>query len=508
MTKKFIKEIDSKFNYLSEIYSELPSHVLFNKGITGCGGTTVELTSNRDSIILVPTKNLVYNKQSNKIFGVTGKTTNISIINYINSYKGYKKIIATYDSLPRLIELIPDYYNYFLLIDEYHLLFNDYTFRSDAVLGILKNYTKFKDWCFMTATPLNENCILKELEDIPQIIIKWKAATKVNMLVCDTPFTQKLLGNIITNTLSSNTITTDISNIEDLLNLFKSSNVNLHIFLNSLKTIENLVKKYNISEYRVVCSENHKGKVLNYASVNSSVKHINFYTSCSFEGVDIIDENGLCIILSDTNISTSVLDISTKVRQICGRLRNSKFKEYCFFIFNSRKHRYAGTDYEKFIAQVNDSERRGRRRAELIANESEDDKITDLKLFNPETYYTIYLNKYKDNIFYDENLKKLDIYNYQLISEIYNNTISVVKESEKHFNIINKSITEQSTYSFIKEFITEKQYPYIEFLEQLKQIGLKHNVKITRQNLKTILPEFIIKQIQVNHVRKSYIIFK
>lgn len=50
-------------HYLSEAINKLPSHCLLNKGITGCGGTTVELKSKRNSIILCPTRNLVTSKK-------------------------------------------------------------------------------------------------------------------------------------------------------------------------------------------------------------------------------------------------------------------------------------------------------------------------------------------------------------------------------------------------------------------------------------------------------------
>jgi len=42
--------------FLSDEFSKIPSRCLFNKGITGCGGTTLEIESKRNSIILVPNK--------------------------------------------------------------------------------------------------------------------------------------------------------------------------------------------------------------------------------------------------------------------------------------------------------------------------------------------------------------------------------------------------------------------------------------------------------------------
>ena len=67
------------------------------------------------------------------------------------------------------MNVIPNVQDYFLLIDEYHLYFNDYSFRSEVIMFILNNFSTFKDWAFLTATPLKPEFLLKELKDIPQI---------------------------------------------------------------------------------------------------------------------------------------------------------------------------------------------------------------------------------------------------------------------------------------------------------------------------------------------------
>ena len=306
-------KIPKGIKFLNEVYQDTPSHKLINKGITGCGGTTVELKSKRNSIILCPTKNLVTSKATQDYLGVTGDTAISTIKNYIYSSIPYKKIIATYDALPRLMSIIPNYSEYFLLIDEYHLLFNDYSFRSDAILFVLNNFRKFKDWAFLTATPLKEEFILEELKDIEQITYEWEGSTKVNISIRDTCFIQKELLN--------------------LLDLYKDRN--LHIFLNSVSTIYKITEKLDPSTFRVVCSENSKTRIKNFSKINSPIKKYNFYTSCSFEGCDIFDKDGYCIIVSDTNISTTILDISTKIRQVCGRLRDSKYKDSVTLILKS-----------------------------------------------------------------------------------------------------------------------------------------------------------------------------
>ena len=117
--------VPSRYRYLSERMEYLPSNCILNKGMCGCGGTTLELTSDRDSLILVPTVNLVLNKAKDGVFGVTGDTTNNEIEEYMSSPVTYKKIMCTYDSLKKILSYV-DVDRYFLLIDEYHLLFYQY----------------------------------------------------------------------------------------------------------------------------------------------------------------------------------------------------------------------------------------------------------------------------------------------------------------------------------------------------------------------------------------------
>lgn len=158
-------------SFLSDVIKELPHNCILNKGVTGCGGTTVEIRSKRNSIILVPTKNLVINKtQSENIFGLMGGVSDKELFDYLER-NTIKKIIATYDALPRLINIIGKkiYSDYFLLVDEYHILFTSYSYRREAIRFILNNYSSFEKFCFMTATPLKGRKLLSELKHLPLV---------------------------------------------------------------------------------------------------------------------------------------------------------------------------------------------------------------------------------------------------------------------------------------------------------------------------------------------------
>lgn len=97
---------DKSAQFLSEVINEIPSQCLLNKGVTGCGGTTLEIQSKRDSIILVPNINLVLNKTKahRDLIGVYGEVLKCQFNDAFKKQRSYKKIIATYDSLPKLIE--------------------------------------------------------------------------------------------------------------------------------------------------------------------------------------------------------------------------------------------------------------------------------------------------------------------------------------------------------------------------------------------------------------------
>jgi hypothetical protein len=408
-------------NYLSEVMTELPSKVLLNKGITGCGGTYVELNSKRNSIILVPTIELAKNKEQKDFLVVYGKITNQQIEKYINSKVEYKKIIGTYDSLTRLLTF-PIVKSYFLLIDEYHVLFNSYAFRNDAIVNLLKNYEAFENYCFMTATPLSDDIILDEIKHLPKINITWEKATPVKLNISDVSFTNK-----------------------ELLKIISKENeeyINYHIFLNSVKTIKEIVSKLDVEECRIVCSSsNERMKTLKISSTRDSVKKYNFYTSSAFEGCDIYDPFGKTIILCDTNIATTILDISTLVRQICGRLRDSIYKDEVSLILNTSKHRYAGKNKNDFKLGVEKNITLGKfNEVQFKTNPDPLYKESELRKYS-EIFHSMYLNKYNDEIFYDDNLRKMDEYNYGLITEIYDNSISVIKTASDN-NLILNSITD------------------------------------------------------------------
>lgn len=414
--------VNPKSKFLSDEFEKLPTKCLFNKGITGCGGTTLEIECKRNSIILVPNINLVINKCAvyPNLIGVYGTVSEQELSNKLQANKGVIKIMGTYDSLPKILNVLKDAaYNYFLLIDEYHILFNSYSFRYKPIKFILDNYTKFKDFCFMTATPLEDFNILEEIKELPKISLTWPQATKMKITIRNTYFTSKEVTSEINKALNQN--------------------YNLHIFINSINTIRAITKTLSCS-FRTICSKEaankdiRSGGQLHVSSINSKVCKINFYTATAFEGVDIYDPIGKTIIVSDTHIAQTLVDISTLMIQICGRLRDSIYKDEVLFICNTTNHRYM--KYKEDAEFAADSKRLEKEAIIFERDMKKSSEITQNKQFelycgNPEDYHTKYLGDKDNKVVYDPNLKKIDVQNYNIITKIFNNTISVIKNVQK-----------------------------------------------------------------------------
>ena len=158
--------------------TELPINCLFDKTITGCGGTELALTNSKHTIMAMPFVNLVDNKVNQeqhvgKVLGVFEGITNNEIEEYIKTHE-IRKIACTYDSLPRVVRTIQNmkinvYNDFFLLIDEWHVLFNQYVFREKAVTEVLKLAQFFREVTYMTATPIEDELILKEVKHLPVV---------------------------------------------------------------------------------------------------------------------------------------------------------------------------------------------------------------------------------------------------------------------------------------------------------------------------------------------------
>lgn len=476
-----ITDLDSR-KYLSEQIKKvtLPKNAIFDKGKVGCGGTTLALESEFPYVICVPFVSLIENKveqvKSNpdkeEVYGFYGDNNKKrDLMEYLKRVS-CPKIMVTYDSLGKLTNWI-DPSKFKILIDELHLLFTEYSYRYEAVQSVLNNYTKYNEFCFMTATPLDEEFELEELKDIPLVEAVWDNVTtvKVQSVRCK---------NKVKDTVAQ------------LIMKFKNGKYkeNAYFFVNSVGYITDLVKICDLDDTntRAIYSKNNKTDVgLKRGSTLDQPKKINFITSTAFEGCDIYDEDGLTFIISDSSETQTMIDISTKFQQIAGRIRNSKYANVIYHIF--KETRYSSLSYDDFKEFTDKTISETKEMISDISGKSYADKISTNEL---------YVRKEGKNFIFDPNRVKIDLYNFKICRNIYSLRANLNAEYKKYnfevdsFDFIseevrNINVMAQSFKEIVEELKEEEQeiyrldrpvrdlafkkYPFLE--EAINKIGFK-----------------------------------
>jgi hypothetical protein len=433
-----------KASYLNDFMEFLPANRLISKGITGCGGTTLELSCNRDSIIAMPFKNLIKNKEAQTagILGVYEGVSQDDIKAYARSHKGYLKICTTYDSLPRVIKALDDcainaYKRFFLLVDEWHILRNAYVFRNSAVRGLLDVSSSFERVSFLSATPIEDEFNLEQLRKYPIVNIAWQNVKDVQIMPIKT--------NKIKNEV--------VSIIKDFIEGKRLGNA--HIFLNSVTTIATILQCDKLKDVltpnlvKIVCSENDANRVKIAKKEGYSIsddvmnpKKINFYTCLAWEGCDMYDEDGKTFIVSDGSIAHTLADVATLCVQIIGRLRNSKYSDAITHIYSTTKYdKYDGVSYNEYkeltYRQLEESKQYV---DQLNSNDSSFIEKT-ISMLSIDAINNDYKMIVDGRLVIDENLLKIDLQNFKITNGVYKCQVNLSKEYEKAGYRIESALT-------------------------------------------------------------------
>ena len=148
-------KVPANVNYLNNWAGfELPRGIV-NKGITGCGATTLAIEDEHKTVICSPRINLIRNKcqQHKGALAVYGDVRNGDIEDYLrNSPK--PKLLATYDSVPRLNGLIKDKPDWRIVVDEYQYILIDSGFKSETEIALLETLRDYSYVTYISATPI------------------------------------------------------------------------------------------------------------------------------------------------------------------------------------------------------------------------------------------------------------------------------------------------------------------------------------------------------------------
>ena len=291
--------------YLGDVFITSP-YGLIKKNRTGIGATTLELNSRRNSIVVVPTRALAYEKAKNSRIGESDKYSILYIGGRINGFKvptikdylsdngiKYKKFIVVIDSLDTLLEEIGEehFKDYFIMFDEIDSYQYDSSYRPKMERNF-DYYFKFPETqrCLVSATIGQFSNTRIENEPVINVTFSSPAPRSISLI-----------------------------HTNDVLSRTKI-------------VIEQLIEKYPInslssemkSQCGILCSSKSKKDANLYYKeiINRELPSKITFMSCTyFVGIDI-DERFHLISVADVKYPFTLLS-TDKLTQIAGRCRHN-----------------------------------------------------------------------------------------------------------------------------------------------------------------------------------------
>lgn len=337
-----VKYVPENVEFLTEWNGfELPKGIL-NKGVTGCGATSVAIQDEHKTIICSPRINLIKNKvgQHKGLLGVYGEVKNDEIKAYLDKTET-PKIMVTYDSMPRLAKLIDDKSDWRVVIDEYQYLLIDSGFRSDKAIALLDVVNEFDYVTYLSATPIADKYIqeMEQFKDVPYTELIW--GDRVERIYVEREVSAKPIDNaikIVRNYQNGNFPKEGDAVSKECV-----------IFLNSVTNITNIINQTKIppEDVNIIVAdteENRKlvrqiGKGYDIGTIpleGEPHKMFTFCTSTAFAGCDFYSTCASTFVISDNKKVHTSIDIATELAQIAGRQRLAcnPFRKTMVFIYN------------------------------------------------------------------------------------------------------------------------------------------------------------------------------
>lgn len=304
---------------LSDVFETTP-YGLIKKNRTGVGATTLELNSPRNSIIVVPTKALAYEKtksnwdkeiQKCKACYVGGDISGFSktgIKSYLSDSEiKYKKFIVVANSLPRLLRAIGENCckDYFFMVDEIDSYQYDNSYRPELE-DVMDYYFQFpqKLRCLVSATVSDFSNPL--INEEPVIEVQFKNPESRNIRLLHT----------------ENIVETAQQQIQYIRQ--EHPDEKILVAYNTISGIQSIIKALGLEkeDTAILCSEKSKSIVKEYYDKLSDTKlpkPLNFITCIYFVGVDINEPFHL-ISIADVRKPHTLLS-EERLQQIAGRCR-------------------------------------------------------------------------------------------------------------------------------------------------------------------------------------------
>lgn len=415
---------------------------IVNKTKTDVGGTYVAANCSSNYIIVCPFKDLVDSIAADKnnryeIFKCYGGVREYQFRKYIKNNTTYKKAV-TYDSLPKLIGWLSSTEGWKVLVDEYHLILEDMDFRYDAINGLMEEIQKFRHYSFLSATPIDLDFEIDFLKQLPHYKVQWNGVTKITPIRYKVTQLTKGLARFIQifldEGISLPDINGNVSKVEEL-----------YIFINSVTSIKQIADtlKLNPDDVKICCADRIRNNKLlgeyQIESVSSPNKKINFFTKKCFQGCNLFTNNGLIIVASDAYRTQTLVDISTTMEQIAGRIRindeyQNIFRNVIVHLFSTNKNVMSD---EEFEMMMQDKEKEADKLLSGWSKLDKEERQTYIKRMNLDTELVSIIN---GKMVYN-NLKKQSFIYKQELRKTYKDGISIrdsFMQSEK-FELTNQN---------------------------------------------------------------------
>lgn len=415
---------------------------IVNKTKTDVGGTYVAANCSSNYIIVCPFKDLVDSIAADKnnryeVFKCYGGVREYQFRKYIKNNTTYK-IAVTYDSLPKLIGWLSSTEGWKVLVDEYHLILEDMDFRYDAINGLMEEIQKFRHYSFLSATPIDLDFEIDFLKQLPHYKVQWNGVTKITPIRYKVTQLTKGLARFIQifldEGISLPDINGNVSKVEEL-----------YIFINSVTSIKQIADtlKLNPNDVKICCADRIRNNKLlgeyQIESASSPNKKINFFTKKCFQGCNLFTNNGLIIVASDAYRTQTLVDISTTMEQIAGRIRindeyQNIFRNVIVHLFSTNKNVMSDEEFEMLMQ---DKEKEADKLLSGWSKLDKEERQTYIKRMNLDTELVSIIN---GKMVYN-NLKKQSFIYKQALRKTYKDGISIrdsFMQSEK-FELTNQN---------------------------------------------------------------------
>ncbi len=340
--------------YCSDFMQDIPLGVV-NKRLTGCGLTSVALENNKSTVICVPTREIIRNKvaqypnqrRKESIFGLYGGIPLAALEVYLQN-TGVPKIMVTYDSFPKLLPYIND--DYHIVVDEFSDLLDDYSYRSEAIDGLLATVPLFSKVSYISATPMKPEYYPPALQGLDYTEIEWQ-----DVVHCKVEREKHLRPLSAAAKLIEKYILAGSEGV-DMKNGYRSHSA--LIFVNSVAIIKQLLDKTKLqpNQVRIICAD----KAENRAKLGSKYKiqtaldpepMFTFITKTAFKGCDFYSETGAVYIVSTTRNLASLVSVENDIYQVAGRIRtlSNPFRHMIQHIYNTDSSMLTAEEFEKVV---------------------------------------------------------------------------------------------------------------------------------------------------------------